>query len=249
MIEIVLNEREWIEAALSNLDLGKRPMETINRYARYLYSLGYSGDEIEKQIEEFLLRCDSDVSLVKWQDAIHSAAKKADKFLLVEIDGVSITENEMQVINSINGKMARKLLFTLVCLAKYRNSINPANNNWVNYKSRDIFALANVTLSSKRQALMLNDLWQQNMIGYSKVVDNVNINVKVVDYSSPQVMYITDFRNLGNQYLLHIGEKYFACSECGLVERRVSNNQMFCKECASIINIKKTSKHYHENIA
>lgn len=249
MIEIVLNEREWIEAALGSLDLGKRPMETINRYARYLYSLGYSVDEIEKQIEEFLLRCDSNVSLVKWQDAIHNAAKRADKFSLVEVDGVSITENEMKVINSINGKMSRKLLFTLICLAKYRNAINPSNNSWVNYKSRDIFALANVTLSSKRQALMLNDLWQQGVIGYSKVVDNVNINVKVVDDDSPQVLYIADFRNLGNQYLLHIGEKYFACSECGIVERRVVNNQMFCRTCATKINIRKTSQHYHENVA
>ena len=59
MIEIILNEKEWVESAVENLRLGKHPVETINRYARYLYAAGYDGVQIERTLEEFLLRCGS----------------------------------------------------------------------------------------------------------------------------------------------------------------------------------------------
>ena len=77
--------------------------------------------------------------------------------------------------------------------------------------------MANVQISTKRQSLMLSDLRDIGVIRSSKKVDNVNINVLCLDDDGDPVMQVTDFRNLGNQYLMYHGHQYIECASCGLV--------------------------------
>ena len=232
MSEIILHEKAWVESALSNCYLGPRPVETLGRVARYYYSEGYKKSEIVDLLEDFLIKCDPGVNITKWQNIIDSMARGADKYPLIEIDDVVITESEMAHIKRVNGKLLQRLLFTLICLAKYGNSINPNNRNWVNQPSKTIFSLANISVTTKRQALMINDLWQKGLIAYSHVVDNVNLNVTVIDDESEPAVRVSDFRNIGNQYMMLSGEGYFQCQECGLVVKRTGNNQKRCKACS-----------------
>ena len=200
MTNIVLNERACAEYALDNLSLGAKPIETLGRVARYYYSIGYKKKDIGSLLEDFMLKCDPAINIVKWQTAIDRQVSNADKYELIDISGISITRAEIDKIQQIDGKLLQRLMFTMLCLAKYGNAVNPKNNNWVNKKDKEIFSLANISLTTKRQSLMINDLWTMQYIGFSRVVDNININVKIIDDSSPTVLYISDFRNLGNQY-------------------------------------------------
>ena len=124
---------------------------------------------------------------------------------------------------------------------------NPNNNNWVNRKDNEIFSLANITLTTKRQSLLINDLWTMQYIGYSRVVDNININVKIVDNESPTVLYISDFRNLGNQYMRYCGEKYIECECCGKVVKEKHGKQRYCTECATEIDRQKSLERYYKS--
>ena len=54
------------------------------------------------------------------------------------------------------------------------------------------------------------------------------------------MLRITDFRNLGNQYMMYLGESYFQCVECGLVVRRITNNQKYCDDCAASVYVRKS---------
>lgn len=245
MINIVLNEKACAEYALDNLSLGIKPLETLGRVARYYYSEGYKKREIGDLLEDFMLKCDPTINIVKWQGTIDRLVSASDKYELIDIPGVFITKDEMNKIRQIDGKMLQRLMFTMLCLAKYGNAISDSNNNWVNRRDKDIFNLANVTITTKKQSLMINDLWNMGYIGYSRVVDNVNINVKIVNDDSPVELFIGDFRNLGNQYMRYCGEKYIECECCGKVVKQNNNMHKYCKECAAEINREKTIQRYH----
>lgn len=240
MATIILNEKEWAESTLKNLTLGTRPSETLGRIARYYYSLGYKKKEIGSLLEDFMLKCDPGINIVKWQPVIDRQVKNVDKYELINIPGITITESEIQRIQELKGRSLQKLMFAIICLAKYSNKINKQNNNWVNRKDRDIFSMANICETIQRQSLMINTLWGLGYVGYSRLVDNLNISVKIIDETSPEVLFINDFRNLGNQYMRYCGEKYMECQNCGLVVKKRSNIQKYCPECARQIHIKRT---------
>lgn len=243
MSEIILNERTWVQSALANNVMGDKPGEALMRVARYYHDVGYKRREIERLLEEFMLRCDPSVCIYKWSSWISRCAATAEKYHLVEVCGVGLAADEMQVVQNSGGCMAQRLLFTLMCLAKYGNAVNPRNKNWVNRSPREIFALANIKLTTNRQSLMINDLWQAGYVGYSGIVDNINLNVKCISSdSSKPVIFITDFRNLGNQYRRFCGEDYIECQHCGIVIKRTSGRQKYCSECAAEINIRNTSR-------
>lgn len=243
MPEIVLNERQWAEDAIAKKRMGTKPSETIWRIARYYHSAGYKKREIEGKLEDFLLMCDPSANIVKWQGMIEYHARNAPKYSLIEIPEIKITKREMDRISSLNGVLLQRIMFTLLCLAKYGNEINPRNNGWVNRETREIFSMANVAVTVKRQSLLINDLWREGMIGYSNIVDNVNVHVKIMDDEGDDVvMAINDFRNTGNQYMRFIGRDYIACENCGLVIKRTSPRQKYCKDCAIDMNIQNTIK-------
>lgn len=247
MTNIVLNEKACAEHAIANLTLGSKPIETLGRVARYYYSEGYKKREIGSLLEDFMLKCDPTINIVKWQATIDRQVNSADKYELIDIPGVAVTKSEMEQIKKIEGKLLQRLMFTMLCLAKYGNAINPNNNSWVNRKDKEIFSLANITITTKRQSLMINDLWTLGYIGYSRVVDNININVKIVDDESPVELFVTDFRNLGNQYMRYCGEKYIECQCCGVVIRKDSNVQRYCRDCAAEINRQKTLENWRKS--
>ena len=248
MREIILDERAWAESAINNLTLGNKPVETLGRIAKCYYADGYSRREIAKMLEEFLIKCDPTVSVAKWQDTIESIAKNADRYPLIDIGGVSITRSEMKAISELKTKMLKRLMFTLLCIAKYGNAINPKNNNWVNCDAKDFFNMANIKTTSVRQSLLINDLWQLGYIGYSNVVDNVNLNVKIVG-NDEEELFVSDFRNLGNQYMDYIDGGYMKCENCGAVVKDCSHRQKYCSECSNEIHRRRSLDYYYSKFA
>ena len=250
MTEIVMNEKQWVEEAIQNASLGNKPSETLGRLARYYREQGYKRDEIIQMLETFMIRCDPTVNVIRWQPVIENSVKYAQKRDLINIPPIPITRREIEKIGELHGLLIERLMFALLCLAKYGNAINPKNNSWVNRDVREILALANVKTTVKRQSLLFNDLWAAGYIGFSNIVDNINVSVKIIDDAvSDAVMWIDDFRNLGNQYMQHIGDGYMSCQHCGAVIRRNSPNQKYCKACAVDINIRKTMENKMTTVA
>lgn len=238
---IVLNEREWAENAISNRQLGKRPVETLSRVARYYYQVEkYKKREVRDKLEDFLLQCDPDVVLVKWSNTIDRIVRGADKFPLVELDGIDITKGELQVIRSLEGRQLQRLAFTLLCVAKYWDATQLKNNGWVNTADKEIMKMANINTSVKRQSLMLHEMRNSGLIRFSKRVDSLNIQVKFIRPDGQIEMRVSDFRNLGNQYLMKCGEPYFQCAHCGITIKKKSNVHKYCPECAAEMYIKQS---------
>lgn len=246
---IVLNEREYALEALRRCELGVKPADTLRCVAKYYRAEGYHKAEIHERLEVFLQKCDPGINLVKWQDTVARYVKDAERYPLLEIEGVPITRRELEICGGLTGKQMPRLLFTLLCLAKYSDMASEKNNGWVNRSDREIFSMANIVTPTRRKSLMLNDLRGAGLIRFSRKVDNVNINVSCIDKEGEAEMVITDYRNLGYQYLMRCGEPYFECAECGIMVRRANNAQKYCKGCALEVNIQKTMENQRNAMA
>ncbi len=235
---VVLKENEWAQDMIRSSDLGKKPSETLRRVARYYLDKGCSAADARKRLDSFLIRCEPTSSLPKWSDALDYAVSRAAKYESIDIDSINITDAEMRRIDALDGKQIKRLAFTLLCLAKYWEIVIPDGDYWVNNKDTEIMALANINTSVKRQGLMYWTLREAGMVQFSKKVDNTNVKVCFVE-DGEVVLHITDFRNLGYQYLMYHGEPYFVCANCGITAKLdnpgVGRKQRYCKKCAAEI--------------
>lgn len=239
-MSIVLKENEWAAKMLQSRTLGKKPSETLYRVARYLLDEGYSKKDTRNKLDAFLLQCDPTASLPKWSSALDYAVTRASKYEAIEIDSIDITKPEMEIIDSLNGKQIKRLAFTLLCLAKYWQIVIPTGDHWVNNKDNEIMAMANINTSIKRQGLMYWTLRELGLIQFSRKIDNTNVKVCFAQ-DGEVAMSISDFRNLGYQYLKYHGEPYFECVNCGMTTKFSDpingRKQKYCKSCASEIAV------------
>ena len=243
---IVLNEHEWAENMINSCLLGKKPFETLCRVARYYIDNNLPKAEVRKKLDAFIMRCEPLISLPKWADAMDAALARALKYEAVNIECIKITKPEMEKIALLPSLQLRRLAFTLLCLAKYWDIITRSENHWVNSADEDIMKLANIKTSVKRQCSLYHRLSELGFIQFSKKVDNTNVRVCFME-GGKTAASITDFRNLGYQYLKYIGEPYFECENCGITSKYDKPNnlksmakQKYCKACTRDIYIQQT---------
>lgn len=245
-MSIVLNEREYAKSVLSNMDLGQKPAYALTRVAKYYHAEGYKKKEITRLLEELIIRCDPSANIVRWTPLIDHSVKTCDKYPLFEIDGVHVTKKELEICKGIDSPPMQRLIFTLICLAKYEDIVRGSNTGWVNTADKEIFKMANVSATIQRQQLMYHELKGLGLITFSKAVDNLAICVQCLHSEDESAIFVTDFRNLGNQYLKFLGGPYIECQECGIVIRSTGNRQKYCKACSEVVNKKRALDRYHK---
>lgn len=240
-MNIVLNENEWAKEHIDNHSLGDKPFETLSRVAKYYIDNGSSKKEARNKLDNFLLQCEPTSSLPKWSNTLDYAVKRAIKYDSIKIQYIPITEPEIKIIDSLTGKQIRRLAFSLLCLAKYWDVVNPNGDHWVNNKDSEIMRMANINTSIKRQSAMYHTLNEAGLIKFSKKVDNTNVRVCFIQEGASAVN-ISDFRNLGYQYLKLHGEPYFECQNCGITTKLndpiKGGKQKYCKNCAVEVAMK-----------
>lgn len=240
-----LHETEWARDAVMRRDMGKSPFETLSRVARYYLDSGFSKIEVRKMLDVFALQCDPDFSTVLNSDMLDNALKRAIKRPAVNIDTIKITKSEMKDIIDLEQRQAQRLAFTLLCLAKYFDAINPNNNHWVSAKDSEIMKMANISTSIKRQSSMYNFLHGLSLIQFSKQVDNLSTRVMFIEENDKTVLEVDDLRNLGYQYLKYRGsDEYYVCECCGITERGKivtprGRPRKYCPDCAAKLKMRK----------
>ena len=79
---------------------------------------------------------------------------------------------------------------------------------------------------------------------FSKKIDNTSVRVCFAE-DGESCMSVSDFRNLGYQYLKFTGETgFFECQNCGLIYKDKNQGRVrprkYCSDCALEIHIKQT---------
>lgn len=251
-ISIILNENEWAIDAIAEPDFYGHPVETLRLIARYYLDNGYDRKNVRELIDKYILECDPSASLVLWEKAADSAIRQAVKRPAVKIDEIIITKPEMEIINNVKGKQAKRLAFTLLCLAKYWDYCRDDNNHWVTNKNADIMKMANITTSSVRQGVLYRQLEEDGLLHFPARVDAISMQVLFAQDGEKEIA-INDFRNLGYQYQLYCGEPFFKCDECGITTKiknpNVGRKQKYCINCAAKMQTRQKVNYVMRNSA
>jgi len=234
---IILNEKTYAETCFSEGRVGDSSWQTAQILAKYYYFvLGYRRKKIEKELTAFISEHDPQYKKNKprWEENIEKLAANAGNSPLFEHDYIPITENELKKIRDSGlSKQHQQVLFTYLCLAKLGNLRNEKNNGWVNYKTKDVFRLAHVSLSELNQDIMLNDFYVRKLVAFPKKNDNLSVRVTFCEEDGDVAMTVSDFRDLGYYYLMQIGENIVQCAECGTYMRgNKAKTKKYCKNCA-----------------
>jgi DNA-directed RNA polymerase subunit RPC12/RpoP len=236
---IILNEKEYAEECLQQRTLGENPFYTLSILARYYYQyFGCRKQKIISLLTEFISKYYPryESNKATWNESIEKIAKNAGKFALHEIDGIWITESEMQTIQSIKNKVLERLAFTLLCIAKLNNERNCKNNNWVNQEAREIYKLARINCTVEERYKFLGMLRQLGLIEKAKRIDNLNVRITFANDDSKKILKISDFREIGYEYMLYCGTPLIRCAECGvLIRNNKYGNRKYCKVCADYV--------------
>lgn len=235
MAMIVLNEKEYAEECLKNKTIDGKPFYTLSILAKYYYHcFGYKKKKITELLIDFMEKAYPRYSCNKamWNETIEKIAKNAGKYTLFEINGVWITEAELETIANIHNIVLEKLAFTLLCLAKLGNIKNSKNNGWVNNDDKEIFSLARISCSATKRDEKISDLYEMSLLEFPKRIDNLSVRVTYVNDDSKKMLFISDFRELGYEYLKYTGNiHYTRCRECGRLFKINMRNKIYCPIC------------------
>lgn len=170
---------------------------------------------------------------------INTAMKMANRLPEVNINPLVFSKKELDFIHEANNEKFETFVFVFFCIYKY-------------YKRSDNYFV------------LFNDVFRESKIGGCKVELNDFINnnpyFEIVifhsqDYLIPtekslelmfeenknEELVIYNFINIRYQYLKYFGYgRYFNCEICNNIEKRIKNNQKYCKDCAKKMNIIKT---------
>lgn len=240
---IILNERAYAEDCLRNNKMDTKPFQTLSIIANYFYHVkNYSKDEMFIALVEYYSLANPKEYFQNkqfWENTIDTIISKAGKYPLYEIDGIWITNNEFETINRIKGESLKRLIFTLLCLSKLNNLKNPSNNFWVNNDYKEIFTLARVNCKKIERYINIGKLYRLGLIEVAKRIDNLSIRITFADTTKNSYsrndgdLFVSDFRELGYEYLYAMGGNFIRCAECGILTRGNKNGtKKYCNNCS-----------------
>ena len=244
-MKYILNEKKYIENLIENKanEQIEKPGALLPLLAQYYYEFkGYRKKKITDLLIDFLnTRYPSfEHNKKSWIETCAKIAKTTGGKPLLQVDELSITQKEIETITqNVNDKSLERLLFVMLCIAKYNNLKNPKNQGWVNTDLKDLFTLAKVKSNPQNRGKIIHTLINTGLIETAKRIDKVNLKVCFIDTDDNKntVLFtmIKDFRELGFQYnrLMNYGD-YFTCEKCGITvkaNKQNNNKKCMCKKC------------------
>ena len=214
-------------------------MEDIYAIARYLNEVEHMErqDRIEYlngYIEAFCTSQRVNKDKIKEQVPSIVDSRSANRKMNV-IDYIPISQGELDTIVKVDNLMYERTAFTLLCLAKYYNMISPNNGDWTNCDDVSIARLANNQQTAIKRGETIHELCALGLVGMAERDSNLNIKVNFIS-GDDVAMKVSDFRDLGYQYMKQKGYKFSRCQVCGKLIKQEKNKKpkTYCSECRSL---------------
>ena len=247
-MNFILNEKEFTKYCIEHNTYEKDNIyRTLVWIAQYHYDFnGYRKKKITELLIDFLqknyplYKRDS----AKWDETADKIAKKTGGKHLLELDCITLTKKEIEIITGIKEKTMQRLAFTMACIARLNKARNPENHGWLNVDSKVIFNAAHVSGTAQQRDYKLHDMQILGLIEFARKIDNNNIRITFLDESDNQEIGYSvsaaDFRDLGlcYQYVFNKDHDAIAkCQRCGryFIRSKANSYRQASKNCPSCI--------------
>lgn len=240
---------DWARALLDGKEVGR--YTDFDVYLMASACIWLDGKTEEETIDTLLTfrKVYSSMGPAGRLERIKRQTKRATQYELRDIAPVKIYKEELDEIAQCPDLRKQKVLFSMLCMAKYNNNLRENNNNWVNFDARAIFESANVHVSVEQRDLILYILKEDGYIRHSLKVTNNNIQVLYCEPDDKHadedaVLVVSDLRRLGDIYINYLGgairgkRTLKICRLCGCpflapLSRHV--HYLYCPECRDVM--------------
>lgn len=208
MINVVINEVEKAKELLENIDKIKensyQNLLILSKYFKYV--LNYQDNKIKKELNLLLEKSVKKYVPREYEEFIEKIIKKTNEQTLFCYEHMPITNNEIKLIKELKDKTLERIMFTLICLAKYFDLINSKNNHWVALDIKAIFYISGLKRTKLDQMKILRRLKELDYIEFSKNIVSNSLRIKAIEKlknykdKNENVIYVKEFKNLCKLY-------------------------------------------------
>ena len=209
--------------------LTNRRMYELNILAKYFYYIGYKPKEVKTKVIEFCNTHFENFNEAKYFDKIESILANAKKNPIVELGSISITDKEIEFIQSLKEtNKFNEVLFCLMVIKRIREKLG--QQAYLNCKYSKFSKMCG--LSSTKAIYPI--LRRMEELGLIRICRNSNVEIlfNVNTTHGKPVLAVSDFDNICAYYRNHTGKsRYIECQSCGKMVRARGNRQRYCKAC------------------
>ena len=239
-MKFVFDEKKEIEQLMNTSTVDtSRFSNIINSLARYnifVRKLSES-DNIERISQWMVAHCPK-YNDRSYSPIVESYVKNAAKYPLKTIQNIKIYKSELDYIGNFADIKKEKVLFVLLCIAKYQKAFFGYQNGKYICTTPDVFKMARVNIPVTEREMMMHELY--GPIGCSYRVDGAERYVTFMEISDEGneiafKMDEFDYLELAFKYLWWKNGMtgYKKCDSCGrLFRQKKEGNQVYCKQCA-----------------
>ena len=250
MSKIIFNEQKVLDDILINKQCYIEEYKAIQILIKYFYLQDrYDKLGIREKTIEALSDTSIDFLRANWIDYIDKSIEKLLKNVrvfgnlpkILDVKKVNIYKEELDYIDSFKYSQQRKILFTLLVYSKIYNKMLNSDEGWITENFSDILKEAKCKTGNNQYRLeLLKELKDLDTINVFYKNGNCHIKVNYIKEEGDKLLEVSDFDNIIYYYLIHKGEKWKQCSECGKYFKSKSkkNNAKYCNKCSKVIHQK-----------
>lgn len=259
MKKLVLNERDILEKALNNGGVSEDYNDTVGVLIRHYLHMGYDKDETYSLVDKFL--CDNMDSYrssaqIKYLKSKIDFILRGGRFDLVNIKSIHITNNEWDIVSSIENDKAARIMFILLLRVKLHMAKNKKNTPIMIINLKDVLRESSIRCTEENMFLF-NELTKYGLIT-TRLVSGGNrsdryhtmVRVNFIDINDKDFKKEVDnFKNLVTYfYELYKGWKYKECEECGARFKAVKySKSRLCSSCQKDKIKESKLEYYHKS--
>lgn len=199
---------------------------------------GFKKGCIKDMLIDFCEKWDKNFCEAKIESKINLILAEIDKPQRKIPTEVCFSRSEIDFIISIANYELQKVLFVIMTIAKLRKTNYIYINSSSNIKLKDIFELAQVNISTKKQELVFHELIQRKAIelNFSLKCEILCLeqNGSVAVAFAPRVGFIQNCD-------IVLG-KVIVCQRCGVLVAKTNNKIKYCSECKRVIQREQQSE-------
>lgn len=252
MRQFKFNEQAAIEKMIGSNFVDKNNItNTVYSLAKYNYHVLHLSDKANYNhvLKYITSNCENIFEEGIYKD-IESCIKNAKKHALATINDVCVTKSEIDVIRGLNDIKQEKVMFVLLAVSKYFNTLNKKNYDAAFLTNSDICKMARVTIPTKERDQFMQFAYDKELLFKHTWCDSTIKRLTFVSHDNSDDVVLRlgekDFKDLAYTYLAYVNPTQFRrCVSCGKWMRINKQGKRMCTECinsAAAIEDKDTFK-------